>query len=231
MADSPCSTNYSLGFQLSYRYLNARGIKIQAQGEHWLFGQVLVQRVKSSSAGYQRIDGRGNQILLNYRRTSELKNVAREITFRDILKGEADVLADLLPGRVVLIGVTAASVQDAHDTPYGRTRGIYIHAHLVSQIINAVESPNRPLLWWWSWWQDGLWIWGWSLTGGLIIGFFRQLSGKSLGIVVVVFSLYGLCWFGLSQSGWLPLFPSFLAVLGSSSLISVQHQLIKQTNI
>jgi CHASE2 domain-containing sensor protein len=45
--------------------------------------------------------------------------------------------------------------------PYGRRRGLEVHAHLVSQMLSAVQD-GRPLIWWLPQWGDALWVWAWS---------------------------------------------------------------------
>jgi CHASE2 domain-containing sensor protein len=131
-------------------------------------------------------------------------------------------------GRVVLIGVAASSIQDYHDTPYGRRRGLEVHAHLVSQILSAVED-RRPLIWWLPQWGDALWVWGWSLTGGILIWQVRLSNvGKArsslrlvLTLSISVAVLYGLCWVFLIQGGWLPFVPAALALVITSGAIAI----------
>lgn len=224
-ASSPCSTHYSFGFQLAYRYLNAQGISVKAQADDWMFGSVLAKRSEPHSGGYQNLDARGNQLLLHYRNTPDPEKIAQQVTFRDVLNGSDHFDPAWLKERVVLIGVTAASVQDFHHTPRGRMRGLYVHAHLVSQILSAVEDGNRPLLWWWSWWGDALWVLFWSTAGGVIVWRLRIPLHRGLGVSSCVLVLYGLCWFGLTKGGWLPLIPPLLALGGTGGSILLGNHL------
>jgi len=218
-ASSPCSTQYSFGFQLAYRYLKAKGISVKAQADNWMFGSILAKRLATRSGGYQNLDAGGNQLLLHYRNTPDPEKIAQQVTFRDVLNGSDRFDPAWVKERVVLIGVTAASIQDLHDTPSGRMRGLYVHAHLVSQILSAVEDGNRPLLWWWPWWGDALWVLFWSSAGGVIVWRLRVPLHRGLGVSTCVLVLYGLCWFGLIKGGWLPLVPSVLALVGTGGII------------
>jgi CHASE2 domain-containing sensor protein len=218
-AFSPCKTNYSFGFQLSYRYLLARGIAVKVHKSDWMFGPIIAKRLESRSGGYQNLDARGNQLLLHYRNTADPKKIALQLTFRDVLNNNFNPA--LVEKRVVLIGMTATSIQDFHDTPFGRMRGLHVHAHLISQILSAVEDENRPLLWWWPLWGDTLWIVFWSTTGGLMIWRLRTSLHRGVAMGICVLVIYGLCWFSLTKGGWLPLVPSILALIGSGGSILV----------
>ena len=102
-------------------------------------------------------------------------------------------------------------------------RGLYIHAHIVSQLLSAVEDRNRPLIWWWPWWGDALWILVWSAAGAMIGTYLRSPLVQVLGLGLTGFSLYGLCWLGLAQLGWLPLVPALVA-LGMAAVVIALFQ-------
>jgi len=219
---SPCKTPYSFSLQLAYRYLEAQGISGKAtQTQNWQFGNVVFKRLEPHSGGYQNLDARGNQVLINYRATPQ---IAQQVTVEEVLSGKLE--PEWVKDRVVLIGVTAASIQDYHHTPYGRMRGLDVHAHMVSQTLSAVLD-KRPLIWWWAQWGDVLWVWGWSLTGGIVVYIVHwrsvDQSKSSLRLVLSlsfsVIVLYGLCWVFLLQSGWLPLVPAALALVATGSAI------------
>jgi CHASE2 domain-containing sensor protein len=223
---SACETPYSFSLQLADRYLAAKGIQAKTTPEkNWQFDRVVFKRLESRSGGYQNLDARGNQVLINYRATSA---IAQQVTIKEVLTGK--LKPEWVRNRVVLIGVTAPSVQDYHDTPYGRRRGLEVHAHLVSQILSAVED-GRPLIWWLPQWGDALWVWVWSLTGGIVVWQVRsrkaQRFARSPLSVVLTLSLsvtvlYGLCWVFLLQGGWLPLVPAALALVATGGAIALR---------
>ncbi|PSB41691.1 transmembrane sensor domain-containing protein [Cyanosarcina cf. burmensis CCALA 770] len=221
-AFSLCETPYSFSLQLAYRYLAAKGIPIKTTPDkNWQFGSVVFKRLESHSGGYQNLDARGNQVLLNYRATSQ---VAQYVTLKEVLTGQFN--PNWVRNRVILIGVTATSIQDYHDTPYSRMRGLEVHGHMVSQILSAVLD-SRPPIWWLPQWGDALWVWVWSLTGGILIYqlHWRRDKVRSPIQLVLVLSisfagLYGLCWCFLLQGGWLPLVPAELALLITGGAIA-----------
>lgn len=203
----PCQTPYSFSLQLAYRYLKAKGISVKVFNKNWQFDNIIFKRLEPRTGGYQNLDARGNQILINYRASSQ---IAQTASIKEILTGQFN--PNWIKNRVVLIGVIAPSIQDYHNTPYGRMRGLEIHAHIVSQIISAVVD-KRPLIWSLPQWCDAFWVWVWSLTGGIIV--WKLHSQIKL---ILVFSasgiiLYGLCWVFLLNGGWLPLIPAALALV------------------
>lgn len=211
---SPCKTPYSFSLQLSYRYLKAKDIPAKTTAKNWQFGNVVFQNLQSHSNGYQNLDARGNQVLINYRNNTQ---IAQRVTVKEVLTGRFD--PTWVNNRIILIGVTAASIQDYHNTPYGRMRGLDIHAHIVSQIIGAVLD-KRPLIWWLPQWGDAIWVWVWSLMGGMVVYGVRShpisnMRSQLYSVLALGFSttiLYGLCWVFLLTGGWLPLVPAALTL-------------------
>ncbi|MCH2232298.1 MAG: CHASE2 domain-containing protein [Crocinitomicaceae bacterium] len=205
---SRCQTSYSFALQLAYRYLNANGISgVTDEQKNWRFASVIVKRLENRIGGYQRLNDQGNQLLINYRNTPQ---IAKQIPVRSVLEGHFDL--SRIKGHIVLIGVTAASVPDLHDTPYGEIRGVYVHGHVISQILSAVMD-NRPLFWWWPQWGDLLWVWFWSLTGGVIVWRLRIPLSQGIAIAVAIVVLWGVCWLVLLQGGWLPFVPPLIVMV------------------
>lgn len=214
-AMSRCTTPYSFAWQLAYRYLQKKDISVTAQGKDWRFGDVLVQRLKNRSGGYQTLDERGNQLLINYRNTPQ---ISQQITVRDILDNKQHLNQAWFKDRVILIGIMAPSIPDRHDTPYGEIRGINIHAHVVSQLLSEAEGNHRTLFWWLPQWGDFLLVLFWSLVGGFIFYFQKPLYRTGFAAFSLLL-LSGIYWFIFIQNGWLPLIPSALAFLGSVGTI------------
>ncbi len=208
---SPCTTPYSFSWQLAYLYLNAKEIPIKTVEDDWTFGSIVAKRLEKQSGGYQNLDAQGNQLLINYRRTSDPQKIAQQVTVRDVLTNSNNFDPAWVKNRVVLIGITAASDKDIHDTPFGKMQGMYIHAHVVSQILSAVED-NRRLLWWLPQWGDTLWVLFWSCTGGIIIWRLKTPLSRWITISISLLILYGFCWIVLTNGGWIPLVPSVLGL-------------------
>lgn len=225
---SPCKTPYSFSLQLGYKYLKAKGISAKTTwSKNWQFGSVVFERLKPHSGAYQSLDARGNQVLLNYRATPQ---IAQRVTLEEVLTGKLE--PEWVRNRIVLVGVTAASIQDNHSTPYGKMRGLEVHAHMVSQILSTVLD-GRPLIWWLPQWGDTLWVWVWSLTGGILVYQMRSPKTQSPLRLVLALStsftiLYGLCWVLLLQGGWLPLVPAALALVTTGGVIAYTEFLNRQ---
>jgi CHASE2 domain-containing sensor protein len=217
---SPCQTHYAFSLQLAFRYLEAKGIlpKFTPEGDLQL-GTTIFQDLEPRAGGYQGYDPGGQQVLLNYR--TSLK-IAQEVTLTDVLEGKID--PTWVKDRVVLIGVTATSVKDNFATPLGEMRGLFIQAQMVSQILSAVLD-GRPLLRVWPQWGDALWIWGWSLVGGVLVWQVRVLPYRLLGLGTALGALYALSLVLLIQGAWLPLLPSAIAFLISGGSVATLRRL------
>ena len=205
---SKCKTNYSFALQLASSYFFHRDLPVTTVNNNWQFGSKIITRLINGSAGYQKFDDRGNQLLISYRRTPQL---AQQVTIRDILEERETFDPSWIKDRIVLIGVTAKSVPDVHDTAIGEIRGLHLHGNIVSQLISAVED-NRPLIWWLPFWGDWLWIGFWSLGSGLIISLGQNYRERSLAIAGCLIVLSGICWLVLTQGGWLAWIPGVMAI-------------------
>jgi CHASE2 domain-containing sensor protein len=163
----------------------------------------------------------GYQILLNYRATPT-QDIAPWVTLTDILNNQ--VPFNLVNDKIILIGVTDATIKDNFNTPYNQEiRGLMLHAQMVSQILSAVEN-QRFILWFFPQWGDALSIWFWSLIGGIISWRFRLLLRLGL-IGGATVSLYGICFISLLVKGCLlPLVPSLLVLLTTSIVVTVGSQ-------
>jgi CHASE2 domain-containing sensor protein len=234
---SSCSTPYSFSFQLAFRFLYEEKIQPMEvnSNQEWQFGTVVFHRLAARFGGYQRLDGQSSQIMLNYRSNQP----GQRVTLKQVLSGKLD--SNLVKNRVVLIGYTAPVARDYFDTPDGQRAGIWVHAHMVSQILSSVLD-KRPLVWvlpqWGGFqWGDTLWVFAWSITGGLLAWHlcWRSLSvgeaapkglGKSLlylglagGAATLV--LYQICLVILTQGGWMPFVPSALALFSTGSVVVI----------
>ncbi|WP_298905344.1 CHASE2 domain-containing protein [uncultured Nostoc sp.] len=96
--------------------------------------------------------------------------------------------------------------------------GVFVQAQMLSQILSAVLD-GRPLLWWWSGWMEGLWVWGWSLVGGMTAWYYSKPLHLGLAVVVILLTLFGLCFGVFTLAGWVPLIPSVLALLATQVVI------------
>ncbi len=222
-AASPCSTYYALSVQLALGYLKAEGISLKfITKNHWQLGSVALKKLEDRTGFYHRDIGlQGFQLLLNYRSNQSPKEIAEQVTLTDILTNR--IKPDFVQDKIILVGITDPVVKDDFNTPYNQQiRGLLLHAQMVSQLVSAVEE-QRPLLWFSPLWGDILWVWSWSLVGGILTWHFRS-SPLRLGLTggVAIITLNGICLFLLlTKGGLLPLVPSMLALVATGGSIVV----------
>lgn len=216
--EEQCPTDQSFSLRVALRYLAAENISpIQLTSDESLqIGKVIFPKLVSDAGGYQlgERETRGNQILLNYRSLKPDESIAQRITLTDILEGsQKNKLPSLVNNRIVLIGTTARSFKDFHMTPY-RTEmpGVFIQAHMVSQIISAVLD-QRPLLWWWPQTGEIIWVWLWAFFVGILIEYWRSPIKRALVVGIAIGILYGLSFIAFTKGGWLPLIPTVLGLM------------------
>jgi CHASE2 domain-containing sensor protein len=220
---SPCKANYAFSVKLAFRYLAARGISPEFTSEGNLkLDRTVFKRLKKRTGGYQNLDAGGNQVLLNYRSNSSLKKIVPQVTLTQVLSDRIDPNA--IKDRVILIGVTTPSSGDFWSTPYGagpsdKIPGVFIQAQMVSQILSAVLN-QRPLLWVWPGWGEMLWIWGWSIAGGILALVFYRPTHLRLAGSAVLGTLSGLCFVLFTQGGWVPIVPSMLALVVTGGTVA-----------
>lgn len=138
-----CAAPYAFNMQLVFGYLDEAGIsgRFNADG-NLQFGDRILHRLQDRTGGYQSIDARGNQLLLNYR-SRPPQAIAPAVSLTQLLKGE--VSPAQIQDRIVLIGVTAIGSQDIWSTPYGERRsqqvsGVFLQAQMASQILSAIST-------------------------------------------------------------------------------------------
>ena len=212
---SSCITPYSLSLRLAYQYLDAVEVMpIEVtEDEHWRFGSVVFRSLPKRFGGYQNLEG-ASEVMLNYRASQP----AQRLTMEELLSPDFDPV--LLQDKVVLIGYTAPVAKDYFETPYGPMAGLWVHAHMVSQVMGAVMDGRRlitTLPYWHSWqWGDWLWVLAWSAGGGYL-GYRVRRRGRWLMLWLLGgLSLYGISWLGLILGVWLPLVPSGIAASGAT---------------
>jgi CHASE2 domain-containing sensor protein len=233
---SPCQAPYSLAVQLTMRYLENRNIALEFPNpDTWKIGTLKFSPLAAQAGGYKKNSALGHQILLNYRAAPDPMGVAPQVTLSQFLAGQ--VKAEAVKDRIVLIGTTADSFHDSLLTPYRTAKGdiqaipgVVLQAQMVSQLLSATLD-GRSLIQVWPTWLEIIWIGGWAVVGGGLIGLLRRPLLIAGACVVAISILGGLC-FGLLQSGhWVPLVPSAIALAGSAGLASIVRQRLNQLTL
>lgn len=236
----------SLGARLALSYLAVEGVslnELDEKSERYQLGQAVFQRFESNDGGYVGADAAGYQLLLNFRGVSctdtTLRCPFQVISMGEFLSGQLP--PDLLQDRIVLIGVTASSLQDHFYNPYSygeaiSITGVEVHAHLASQIISATLD-GRALIQTWPESLEYLWIFVWS-SGGTLLGILCLNQRRiTIGIVwlvgTLILLLSGLVvgsYVAFLAGWWIPVIPSLLALTGTA-IVSTTHLLWKNLKL
>lgn len=238
--DSPCHTNYSFAAAIAGRYLNVSKPGSDLDQVFWRAHQNLFQLkqtvyppLNSRTGGYRlsAAEMGGYQLPLRYRHLPQLEDIAQSYTVSQILAAEFD--PEKIRDRIVLIGTTALSFgggdieeRDFWKTPYttsdrleDRTAGVFIQAHIVSQLISAVEE-GRPVITAWNEAVESMWIilWtvvgataGWQFTG---LRFWLTLLTAEIGLLLISWSLLAV------PALWVPYVPVVITFTTTAIVIN-----------
>ena len=220
-----CKPKESFGLKLARDYLERQKINVGFSESAWHFGRSRLQTLSAHSGMYQRFNAGGDQILLNYRNIDS-PTIAQTVSVKDVLEGDSD---DFDPGwisdRIVLIGMTAESVDKSQQTPFGLMSRLGVHAHLVSQLISAAEN-NRPMIRMPAFWVDlGAMILFTvlsSMTLAVTRGYVK--TGLILGATIICLYLLSLSLFTYSGI-YLPFIPTLTCI----SIVAVVTQIFTQS--
>lgn len=221
-------TKYGLAAALVLDYLSEKDIYPKMIAEHprrvMQFGKSKVTRFYSSDGGYTSADAGGFQVLMNYRGD---ESQFESISMTSVLSGE--LTEEMVEGRIVLIGSTATSLNDLFYTPPSGddlVAGIYVHAHLTSQLLDAALE-GKPFLRTVPDYAEWLWVASWTVV---VVVFSRSvLYGKAVKTEMPVWQLsaqfvgaaagLGLASYGLLVMGWwLPVVAPFAAMTAITAL-------------
>lgn len=212
---------YSFALQVSLNYLKDRNITFKVNRNAIALGQTAFPALQANSGGYQNVDTSGYQVLLNYRS----RDIAKKITLTQVLKGQFD--PSLVKDKVVLIGTTAPSGKDFFFTPYNAgdrkkavIPGVLVHAQMVSQILSTVLDA-QPLFWFFPQWLEALWVWGWSLVGGILVWRFRHPLFLGMAGTVTLGGLFGIWLVCFMSAGWIPFVVPALALVATGGSVGV----------
>ncbi|MBO9998580.1 MAG: CHASE2 domain-containing protein [Cyanobacteria bacterium SID2] len=211
-------TRLSFGVKLALMYLEDEGIvleSIDVDRQQYRLGKAVFNRFQQNDGGYVRADNRGYQILLNFRGAS---GSFQTVSITDVLENR--IPPDFLQDRIVLIGPTASSLEDAFYNPYSTDDltalyGLEIHAHLVSQIVSAALDERHlirvlpdPIEW--------LWILGWSWGSAVLSAMCLRKRWTVVSVVLLGACLVILSYEAFIAGWWIPVFTPLLAVAGSA---------------
>ncbi|MBD1865452.1 CHASE2 domain-containing protein [Trichocoleus sp. FACHB-46] len=216
----------TLGAQLAFVYLRGEGIELEtidsSQGQFRL-GRAAFTSLRSNDGGYVGVDAGGYQILSNF---PKFLNDFHTISMTDVLRGR--IPKNLMRDRIVLIGLTAESIEDKFFISYttdliAAPPGVAVHALLTSQLLSAALE-GRPLLSVWPEPLEWLWIIFWSAIGAVIGRISRSPRQTAFRVVLLGIVLLGSA-YGLFLAGWWIIIIPPLLALAASAITSSSYLL------
>ena len=226
-----CQATTYLGADLAFRYLED---KFESQYVNNLI-KTKLPKLTGNNGPFQNFGYWGFEILINYRIS---KTPFKVVTFKEVQEG---IDPSLIKDKIIIIGMnlknppTTNNDLDRHNTPYsvgwsGESMvGVEIVAHVTSQIISTALD-RRPLIRFLSPMQEWLWIWGFSLAGGIVfLASYSFLSKNKLIFISLttggnILIIYLACLIFLIQGIWLPVLPCILALLLNNLVILILEE-------
>lgn len=224
--DKDGETIFGLGTQLALSYLETEDVYLEVVDEQALkykLGKATFVPLQKNDGSYVKDNILGGyQILANFR---NLRSGFPTISMSQVLAGKMP--PDFVRDRIVLIGASAASLDDFFFTPYRyRSSGVSIHADIASQLISSALEA-RPQIKVWSDTYEYLWIFTWSFIGAILSWTQRSkkpanwLYSPSLLILLLGVGNVGGSYLAfLVGAWWLPVIPGLLALFGSAITVT-----------
>ncbi|MEC4813511.1 MAG: CHASE2 domain-containing protein [Scytonema sp. PMC 1069.18] len=217
----------SLPLKLAQTYLEAKGIFLQNVDNDdygMRFGSTKLVRFLPNSGSYVSTNASGTQILINFRSHPQPFDI---VSLEEIQNKK--VATDRIRGNVVLIGITSPSAKDFTNSSAIKSRnpgliyGVEVQAHVVSQIISAVED-GRPFIKVWGEGWEYLWIVAWGIAGIVLGRTIRSPLKLLISVIFTSLSLIGLCYGLLIVGWWVPLVPPILILVFNSVILAAFYQ-------
>ncbi len=213
---------YGFALRLALAYLAGEGVFPQPgrpDPNHLRLGKITLAPLKSNDGAYVDADMGGYQVLMNF---AGGPSPFPQYSLRELLDG--DIPVESLRDRILILGVSAASVKDDFLTPFailggarGRIAGSTLHAHTALQLLENGLHARRPLAFWSATAELG-WAAVW-IALGLVAGWFSGHVIRLMTIVPIGVALLGLCAFLAFQAGWwIPVVPPLWGWIGATGL-------------
>lgn len=238
--DSLCHTNHSFAAIIAGRYLNLieandnlTDVFWQNDQDQFQLAQVRFPQLNPRSGGYKLPPDTfgGYQLPLHYRHLPQVEDIAETYTVSEFLRDDFE--GERIRDRIILVGTTDLSFgvgdieeRDFWKTPYttserleDMTPGVFIQAHIVSQLISAVEN-GRPSITTWNEWAESGWIILWAAVGGglgwYLTGtrFWLILLSAEVGLLLISWSLLAM------PALWVPYIPAVVTFTATAMVVS-----------
>lgn len=207
--------------------------RLSSQGDLSL-GSVNLPKLQPEAGGYQRLDNRGYQFLIDYRGA---QSPTLQVTLSQLWRGK--VKPEWIRHKIVLIGFSAPVMKDLQYTPFSATAtghrqmpGVVLHAQMVSQLL-SVGLDGQPLFWFWPEWAEFLWIIAWALAGVGVAWIFHKPRRVLLGGIGLLVLLVGSSFLLFLSHGWVPAAAPALACMltGIATVTYKQYQAQQQHQV
>jgi diguanylate cyclase (GGDEF)-like protein/PAS domain S-box-containing protein len=225
----------SFGLKLAQLYLKQEGILPQraaSNPEYLQMGKAVFRRFKSDDGSYIGADDKGTQILANFPKPicGSCQGESwgfRKVSLRDVLADK--VSENWIRDRIVLIGSTAASLQDFVQTPYSTqfmgtakpTAGVELQAYFISELIAAALN-GRPLIKIWSDPIEWAWILLCAYLGAMTRWRIQNATNSFLVILVLCCLLSGSAFIIFLDGWWIPIVPGLISLCACALTITFQ---------
>jgi adenylate cyclase len=202
-ADAPSGENFdSLPLRVALIYLEKRGIGLAldpADTNSVKLGKTSLPALQANDGAYVREDMRGWQILMDFKCPD---NFTR-FSVSDALAGK--IPHGALKDKIVLIGMTAASVQDNWATPVRfNHRGVEVQAMIVHQLLRSALEGTKPLRFW-NDWLEASWALLWCLVGGAIGYWVRSPVRFTVSLTAGIVALWLIGRGAFGAGWWIPI--------------------------
>ena len=212
---------YSFALRVALLSLKAEGVVPQpdpVNPDHLRLGSTTFRPLEPTDGGYAHADARGYQLLLNFQGG---RRSPPSFTLTSLLAGTVE--PRMIRDKIVLIGVTAASVPDLFHIPYssdlGSVYGVLLHAQIISQLIRAALEGDSPLTTLDDA-KEAVWIVLWGLLGGGIglvaRSIWRFLLFSAGGLVILVLCVH----MAFVWGWWIPSVPPAVSWVLAASLVT-----------
>ena len=237
MVEDNGKLKFNLGALTALYSLDRQGVPIEQDSQDpykYTIAESTFSNLTNNSGGYWQgeIDGLQTIIGFNYN-TNDFKT----ISFINAYRGTFD--PNDIKNKIVLIGVTADSKKDFVYSPLSKVNsrsrpmpGVIAHANIAADFIDAARG-KKPIQVNSKLWEIG-WIVAWSILGigvGIIaleLNLKRNQKRYQVislqGLVITLASIGSGAMAFLVGSLWVPVVPSLLSALGSSTIVNFQYQ-------
>ncbi|OGP96896.1 MAG: hypothetical protein A2157_02485 [Deltaproteobacteria bacterium RBG_16_47_11] len=215
---------YSFALRLALIYLQSKGIRPQPDDthpQHLRLGQTTIQPLGPNGGGYVRADARGYQFLLDFKNA---RKPFLSLSLTALLSGE--IAPGVIRDKIVLLGTRAEGIKDFFFTPFShglhadqQISGVALHGHMVDQLIRFALKGDLPIGTLGKG-EEWLWIFLWSLAGGILAVGVRSPWRFSLlafgGLLILAIAAY----FAFLKGWWVPIVPPAMTWFISATVIT-----------